>query len=95
VPLNAEQARNNPFLIPVADRPDVIVRWVGAGKLLISGLLENGSAIAQHAVVVNAHYGKGHVLLFGNNPIWRGETIGSYPLVFNAMLNFERLDKAD
>ncbi len=29
--------------------------------------------------------GKGHVLLFASNPMWRGETIGSYPLVFNAI----------
>jgi hypothetical protein len=42
--------------------------------------------------VVKARYGKGHVLLFANNPIWRGETIGSYPLVFNAILNFDKLD---
>jgi hypothetical protein len=29
------------------------------------------------------------VLLFANNPISRGETIGSYDLVFNAILNFD------
>jgi hypothetical protein len=34
------------------------------------------------------------VLLFANNPIWRGETIGSWPLVFNAVVNFDRLDAA-
>jgi len=36
--------------------------------------------------------GKGHVVLFGNNPIYRGSTIGSYFLVFNTLLNFDRLD---
>src|SRR6185437_16571474 len=64
VPLNAERARNNPFLIPQNQRPVVIVRWADAGKLLISGLLENGGAMAEHAAVVDARYGKGHVLLF-------------------------------
>jgi hypothetical protein len=34
---------------------------------------------------------KGHVVLFSNNPIWRGETLGSYFLVFNAILNFDQL----
>jgi hypothetical protein len=33
------------------------------------------------------------VLLFANNPIYRGETIGSYALVFNAILNFDHLAK--
>ncbi|HET7921463.1 MAG TPA: M14 family zinc carboxypeptidase [Gammaproteobacteria bacterium] len=94
VPLNAEQARNNPFVIPPAMRPDVIVRWADADKLLISGLLENGGKMAGHAAVVDAHYGKGHVLLFANNPIWRGETIGSYALVLNAIVHHTKLDGA-
>jgi hypothetical protein len=34
------------------------------------------------------------VLLFANNPIYRGETIGSYGLVMNAILNFDHLTKA-
>jgi hypothetical protein len=91
VPLNVEQARNNPFLIPKADRPKVIVRWAGSGKLLISGLLENGGAMADHAAVVDAHYGKGHVVLFANNPVWRGETIGSYRMFFNAVTHYDGL----
>jgi len=34
------------------------------------------------------------VLLFGNIPIYRGETVGSYPLVFNAIMNYEHLRPA-
>ena len=36
--------------------------------------------------------GKGHVVLFANNPIYRGETIGGYFMVFNTILNFDNLD---
>jgi len=91
LPITAEESRNNPFVIPESQRPDVIARWADADKLLVSGLLDNGGTIAQHPVVVNAHYGKGNVLLFANNPIWRGETIGSYALLFNAVVNYDRL----
>jgi hypothetical protein len=91
VPLNAEQARNNPFVIPEAGRPRVIVRWADADQLLISGLLANGGAMAGRAAVVDARYGKGHVLLFANNPVWRGETIGSYRMFFNAITHYNRL----
>ncbi len=94
LPLNAEQMRHNPFVIPVDQRPQVIVRYADAKHLLISGLLDGGSEMAERAAVVNARYGKGHVLLFANNPIWRGETIGSYALVLNAIIHFDRLDAA-
>jgi hypothetical protein len=30
--------------------------------------------------------------MFSNNPFWRGETQGSYFLVFNAILNFDNLN---
>ena len=41
--------------------------------------------------VVDVPRGKGHVLMFANNPMWRNETQGSYFLLFNAMLNFDHL----
>ena len=87
-PLNEEQMRNNPAVIPAAMRPEVILRFTDAKQMLVSGLLDNASSIAEHAIVVDAHVGEGNVLLFANNPVYRGETVGSYPLVFNAILNF-------
>jgi hypothetical protein len=91
-PLNAEQTRNNPWVIPADQQPQVILRFAAADKLLIAGLLDHGSEMAERAAVVDARYGKGHVLLFASNPMWRGETIGSYPLVLNAIVNFNKLD---
>ncbi|HUY82565.1 MAG TPA: M14 family zinc carboxypeptidase [Acidobacteriaceae bacterium] len=91
IPLNVDQARNNPYLIPKALRPDVLVRFAGARQLLLSGLLDHPEPIAERAVVVDAHVGTGNVLLFGINPIYRGETIGDYALVFNAILNHAAL----
>ncbi|MGA9335575.1 MAG: hypothetical protein WBV39_14950, partial [Rudaea sp.] len=91
LPLNAEQTRNNPLVIPVNQRPHTVVRFADSDDLLISGLLKDGGDLAEHAAVVDARYGKGHTLLFAINPVWRGETIGSYALVFNAIVNFNRL----
>jgi hypothetical protein len=93
-PLNDEQSRNNPYLIPPDLRPEVVLRYAALKDLLLSGLLEHGEFMAERALVVNAHLGKGNVLLFANNPIYRGETIGSYALVFNAILNFGHLQAA-
>jgi hypothetical protein len=68
------------------------MRYADAKDLFVSGLLDNGGEIAQHASVVDAPAGAGHVLLFAINPVWRGETHGSYFLVFNAILNFDSLN---
>jgi len=93
MPLNEEQTRNNPNVIPTELRPQVLLRYADKDSLLVSGLLDHGDLLAQHAAVIAAHLGKGTVLLFANNPVYRGETIGSYPLVFNAILNFDHLGR--
>jgi hypothetical protein len=92
-PLNEDQLRNNQQAIPAQYRPQVILRFNDEKTLLLSGLLDKGSAIAEHAIVVDAHLGTGNVLLFANNPVYRGETIGSYSLVFNAILNYDHLNQ--
>ncbi len=94
-PLNEDQMRNNLQVIPVQYRPEVILRFSEQKTLLLSGLLDKAGPIAERAIVVNAHLGAGNVLLFANNPVYRGETIGSYNLVFNAILNYDHLRHAD
>src|SRR4029453_1175528 len=84
--------RNAINVIPPNARPRVLLRYADSRDLLVSGLVENGSEIAQHAAVVDVPLDKGHVIAFSNNPVWRGETQGSYFLVFNAILNFDQLN---
>jgi hypothetical protein len=69
----------------------VVLRYANNSDLLVSGLLDNGSELAQRAAVIDAPVGQGHVVLFSNNPFWRAEIKGSYFLVFNAILNFDSL----
>jgi Zinc carboxypeptidase len=93
MPLNEDQARNNINVIPDQYRPDVILRFGSGKQFLLSGLLEGANAIEEKPIVVDAHYGEGNTLLFANNPVYRGETIGSYALVFNAIMNYDHLAK--
>ncbi len=92
LPLTDEQKRNGIFVIPPEMRPRVVLRYADARELLVSGLLDGGDEIAQHAAVIDSPLEKGHVVLFSNNPFWRGQTAGSYFLVFNAILNFDNLN---
>ena len=92
LPLTDEQKRNGIYIIPPEARPRVVLRYADASELLVSGLLDGGDEIAQHAAVIDSPLGNGHVVLFSNNPMWRGQTAGSYFLVFNAILNFDNLN---
>jgi zinc carboxypeptidase len=91
-PIREEQLRNGVNIIPPAQRPRVVFRYADARELLVSGLLDAGTEIAQRPMVVDVPMDKGHVVLFSNNPIWRGETHGSYFMVLNAIMNHDNLD---
>ncbi len=91
-PVPEEQRRNLVGLIPPDQRPRVILRWGNAAELLVSGLLDGGDEIAQHAAVIDSPLDRGHVILFSNNPFWRGQTAGSYSLVWNVLVNFDNLN---
>lgn len=77
---------------PFATRPRVVLRFAAAEKdLLVSGMLAGGSELAGKAAVVDVPVGKGHVVMFANNPMWRHQTHGSFSLLFNAILNYDNL----
>jgi Zinc carboxypeptidase len=90
--LTDEQLHNNYRVIPPANRARVIFRYADSKELLISGLVEGGDEIAQHAAVIDVPTGSGHVILFSINPVYRGETRGTYSLVLNTILNFDSLN---
>ena len=87
-----EQKINGYRVIPPAYRARVILRYADHPDLLVSGLVEGGDEIAQHPAVVDVPSGNGHVVLFSINPLYRGETRGTYALVLNTILNFDSLN---
>ena len=58
-PLTDEQLRNPINVIPPAARPRVVLRYANAPELLVSGLLDGGTELAQHAAVIDSPYGAG------------------------------------
>jgi hypothetical protein len=73
-------------------RPRIVLRFATAEKdLLISGMLAGGSELAGKPAVVDIPVGRGHVVMFATNPMWRHQTQGEFFLLFNAALNFDNL----
>jgi hypothetical protein len=79
-------------LPPASLYPRVVLRFADEKDLHISGMLAGGSELAGAPAVIDVPVGRGHIVLFANNPMWRQETQGSFMLVLNAAINFDHLN---
>ncbi len=63
---------------------EVVARFVD-GDPLLSGWLLGPEYIAGKPAIVEAEIGEGSVVLFGFQPDYRGQTVTTWPLLFNAL----------
>ncbi|GAC1479692.1 MAG: M14 family metallopeptidase [Gemmatimonadaceae bacterium] len=57
--------------------------------ILLSGYLQGGEAIAGKAAAIEAPMGRGRIVMFGFRPQYRGQSWGTFRLLFNAVLDGE------
>lgn len=63
-----------------------IIAWYPKDKdPLLSGWLLGGDRIKGKAALVEVTLGKGRIILFGFRPQYRGQSLATYPLFFNAI----------
>ncbi len=63
-------------------------------SILMSGYLSGGDALAGKAAAVDITVGAGRVVMFGFRPQYRGQSWGTFKLVYNAILTSAERSKA-
>ena len=80
-----------PFKVGIADEGNVLARYVGGEKAVLSGLMTGADSLKSRPFAVdvpNAVNGNGRVILFANNPIYRWQNHGEFNMVFNSLINW-------
>jgi hypothetical protein len=78
------------FAITDSARATSVASYQSANPLL-SGWLLGGARLAGNSALVDVRRGSGHVVLFGFRPQYRGQSMATFPLLWNALLGrFDR-----
>lgn len=72
-----------------------LAKYRASGSPLRSGYLLGEKQINGYAAAMDVQHGKGHVILLGFRPQWRGQPFGTFRVVFNAVLYGGALARVD
>jgi hypothetical protein len=77
--------------VQTADQGSVLGRYVGGEAAVLTGLMRGADEIRGKAFAIDVpggFAGKGRIIMFANNPIYRWQNHGEFNMVFNALMNW-------
>lgn len=74
--------------IPYFDTDRRVILEFPEGDPTLSGFIKKGELLENKAAMVWIRKNKGQVVMFGFNPQFRGQTSGTFKLIFNALINY-------
>jgi Zinc carboxypeptidase len=81
-------------MAPELNKRDVLMRYPGGDKAVLSGLMNGADEIKGRAAVVETTVGRGKVVMFTTNPVWRWQNLGEFRMLFNTILNYKDLEES-
>jgi hypothetical protein len=79
------------------DQAFVLGRYIGGEAAVLTGLMRGADEIRGKAFAIDVpggFAGKGRIIMFSNNPIYRWQNHGEFNLVFNALMNWDDMASA-
>ena len=88
--------RFGPYLSTSGSRSDdVVLRFAPTDRLFLSGLVAGPNQLAGQPAAIASRIGDGHLVMFGVRVLHRNQTRGSFALAWNAILNWDALDRME
>jgi hypothetical protein len=87
-----------PLRVGIADEENVLARYVGGDASVLSGNITRADSLKRRPFAVDvpeAYRGKGRVILFANNPIYRWQNHGEFNMVFNSLMNWNDVPRRE
>ncbi|MFN0086566.1 MAG: hypothetical protein ACKVX9_14350, partial [Blastocatellia bacterium] len=80
---------NGPLLnVPERDKGQILMRFPGAEKNVLSGLMRGVNETRNRPAIVDVPAGRGRVLLFATNPCYRWQNHGEFAMLFNSIMHY-------
>lgn len=80
---------NGPLLqVPQDQQDQILMRYPGGDTSVMSGLMRGANEIRNRPAIVDVPSGKGRVLLYATNPVYRWQNHGEFNMLFNALMNY-------
>jgi hypothetical protein len=77
------------------ERATVLLKFQGGESGVLSGLMRDPDQIRDRPAIVDVTIGRGRMLLYAINPIYRWQNFGEHNFVFNALLYYNDLPAAE
>lgn len=76
---------------PFRDQNNVLMNFVGGDKAVRSGLMVGADEVKDRPAIIDLPVGKGQVLMFATNPIYRWQNFGEFRMLYNAIFSYKDL----